>query len=62
MEWFRRITWDVDLKFLDGAWFDNELVQAGVIGNLKLKGPSDKLRVDGGGHHRRKNQLPWAAV
>jgi len=48
MEWFRRITWDVDLRFQDGAWFDNELVQANVTGNLKLKGPSDKLRVDGG--------------
>jgi len=48
LEWFRRITWDVDLKFQDGAWFENELVQAGVTGTLKLRGPSDKLRVDGG--------------
>src|SRR5205807_2084385 len=48
LEWFRRITWDVNLKFQDGAWFENELVQANVAGNLKLKGPSDTLQVDGG--------------
>jgi len=48
MEWFRRITWNVDLQFQDGAWFDNELIQANITGALKLRGPSDKLRVDGG--------------
>ena len=48
LEWFRRITWDVNLKFQDGAWFENELVQANLVGKLALKGPSDKLRVDGG--------------
>jgi len=48
LEWFRRITWDVNLKFQDGAWFENELIQANITGNLALKGPSDKLRVDGG--------------
>src|SRR5207247_10761025 len=48
ISWFRRITWDVDLAFQDGAWFENELVQAGLVGHLVLKGPSDKLRVDGG--------------
>ncbi|MFA5974780.1 MAG: translocation/assembly module TamB domain-containing protein [Elusimicrobiota bacterium] len=48
MEWFRRIAWDVNLKFQDGAWFENELVEANLNGNLHLKGPSDRLRVDGG--------------
>jgi len=48
LEWFRRITWDVNLKFQDGAWFENELVQTNITGSLALKGPSDKLRVDGG--------------
>ncbi len=48
LEWFRRIYWDVNLKFLDGAWFENELVQANVTGQLALKGPSDKLQVNGG--------------
>ena len=32
MEWFRRITWNVDLQFQDGAWFDNELIQANITG------------------------------
>src|SRR5262249_38938501 len=32
LAWFRRITWDVDLGFQDGAWFENELVQASVAG------------------------------
>ncbi len=32
LEWFRRITWDVNLKFQDGAWFENELVQANMTG------------------------------
>lgn len=48
VEWFRRVFWDVNLRFQDGAWFENELVQAGINGNLKLLGPSDRLKVDGG--------------
>jgi hypothetical protein len=47
-EWFRRINWDVNLKFKDGAWFENELVEAALVGGLRLKGSSDNLRVDGG--------------
>ena len=34
--------------FSDDAWFENELVEANLVGNLAIKGPSDKLRVDGG--------------
>jgi hypothetical protein len=48
LEWFRRIYWDVTLRFQEGAWFDNELVQAKVLGALTLKGQSDQLAVDGG--------------
>jgi len=48
LDWFRRINWDVDLHFADGAWFENELVEANLTGMLHLKGPSDRLRVDGG--------------
>lgn len=48
LDWFRRINWDVDLHFSDGAWFENELVEANLTGMLHLKGPSDLLRVDGG--------------
>ncbi len=48
LEWFRRIYWDVNLRFLDSAWFENELVQASVAGQLALKGPSDALEVNGG--------------
>jgi len=48
LDWFRRINWDVDLHFADGAWFENELVEANLTGTLHLKGPSDRLRVDGG--------------
>ncbi len=46
--WFRRIYWDVNLKFQDGAWFENELVQANVTGQMAIKGPSSQLEVDGG--------------
>ena len=48
LEWFRRINWDVTLKFQDGAWFENELVEANLTGGLHISGPSDRLRVDGG--------------
>jgi autotransporter translocation and assembly factor TamB len=48
MEWVRRIIWDVDLRFSDDAWFENELVEANLLGNLAINGTSDKLRVDGG--------------
>jgi hypothetical protein len=48
MDWFRRIAWNVNLHFGDGAWFENELVEANLSGNLALKGPSERLRVDGG--------------
>ena len=48
LDWFRRINWDVDLHFADSAWFENELVEANLTGMLHLKGPSDRLRVDGG--------------
>jgi hypothetical protein len=48
IEWVRRILWDVHLKFGDGAWFENELVEASLIGGLHLRGPSERLRVDGG--------------
>jgi len=47
-EWLSRMTWDVLLRFTDGAWFENELLQANLLGQLKIIGPSDKLRVDGG--------------
>jgi hypothetical protein len=48
MEWIRRISWDTTLHFTDGAWFENELVEANLSGELAIKGPSDKLKVDGG--------------
>src|SRR5205823_6412478 len=48
VEWIRRVNWDVDLKFQDAAWFENELVEAGLAGGLHLGGISDRLRVDGG--------------
>jgi hypothetical protein len=48
MEWIRRVVWDVDLHFSDDAWFENELVEANLIGHLAVKGPSRKLKVDGG--------------
>ncbi len=48
LEWFQRINWDVALQFMDGAWFENELVEANLIGTLNLKGPSEHLKVDGG--------------
>lgn len=48
LEWFRRIAWDVNLRFQDGAWFENELVEANLTGDLRLQGPSERLRVDGG--------------
>jgi hypothetical protein len=48
MEWIRRITWDTTLHFTENAWFENELVEAHLNGDLAIKGPSDKLRVDGG--------------
>lgn len=47
-QWMRRITWDTRLQFKDDAWFENELVEASLIGDLSIKGPSQKLRVDGG--------------
>lgn len=48
LEWFNRVRWDVVLRFQDDAWFENDYVAANLIGGLQLKGPNDRLRVDGG--------------
>jgi translocation and assembly module TamB len=48
MEWVHRIFWDVELRFADSAWFENELVEASLLGGLKIKGPHSRLVVDGG--------------
>src|SRR4029077_6769538 len=41
------VSWDTDLHFSDNAWFENELVEANLVGSLHIKGPSDRLKVDG---------------
>jgi len=48
LDWFNRVRWDVVLRFQDDAWFENDYVAANLIGQLGLKGPHDRLRVDGG--------------
>lgn len=47
-EWARQTLWDVALRFGDGVWFENELVQANVSGAIKLKGLGRDLIADGG--------------
>jgi hypothetical protein len=48
LEWISRVNWNADLKFGEGAWFENELVEAAVTGHVHLQGTSDHLKVDGG--------------
>ncbi len=47
LEWFNRVQWDVDLRFQDNAWFENDYLAASVLGNIRLRGPNDHLRSDG---------------
>ena len=61
LEWIHRITWDATLRFADDAWFENELVEANVAGELTLKGPSRGLRVDGG-LDIQKGQISYLGV
>jgi len=45
--WIQRTFWDIGLRFRDGLWFENELVQANMAGQIHIRGTGDQLKADG---------------
>jgi len=46
-QWVKRTFWDVVLRFREGLWYENELVQANLTGKIHIKGNGDQLTADG---------------